>query len=95
MISIRALCAAVALGLATATALAEPVDINSADADTLARELHGVGPSKAAAIVEYREQHGPFSSIDALGAISGIGPRTLELNRDRISIGAVSGEGRE
>lgn len=62
------------------------VDINQADADTLARELDGVGAAKAVAIVEYRETHGPFRSLEALVEVKGIGQRILEINRDRISL---------
>jgi competence protein ComEA len=44
-----------------AAALAGPVNVNSADATTLARELDGIGPAKAQAIVEYRQQNGRFA----------------------------------
>ena len=65
-------------------ALAGPVDINSADAATIAAELQGVGMVKAEAIVEYREAHGPFRSADDLVLVKGIATRTIELNRDDI-----------
>ena len=65
-------------------ALAGPVDINTADAETISRSLQGVGLSKARAIVEYREKHGPFKSPDDLSLVKGIGDRTVELNRDNI-----------
>ena len=42
----------------------EQIDLNSADAETLARSLSGVGLSKAQAIVRYREQYGPFASLE-------------------------------
>ena len=45
---------------------AGPVNVNKADAETIARELQGVGPSKARAIVEYRETNGPFESVNDL-----------------------------
>lgn len=67
---------------------AGPVNINSADAETLAAELTGVGPEKAAAIVAYREANGPFKSAKDLGAVKGIGEKTLENNRDNIVIAA-------
>ena len=41
-------------------AIAGPVDVNTADAKTLARELQGIGMAKAEAIVSYREKNGPF-----------------------------------
>ncbi len=65
---------------------AGPVDINTADADTIAAELKGVGPTKAKAIVEYREKHGPFKSPDDLSLVKGIGDRTVELNLANIRV---------
>ena len=62
----------------------EQIDINSADAETLARSLSGVGLSKAQAIVRYREQYGPFASLEELTEVKGIGPAILERNRDRL-----------
>lgn len=57
------------------------VNINTADAATLARELVGVGESRAAAIVAYRNQNGPFRSVEELTLVKGIGPRVIEQNR--------------
>lgn len=62
----------------------EQVNINEADAETLADVLQGVGQSRARAIVEYREQNGPFDSLDELSEVKGVGESTIELNRDRI-----------
>ena len=67
-------------------ALAGPVNINTADAETISRSLQGVGLSKARAIVEYREKHGPFKSPDDLSLVKGIGDRTVELNRASILV---------
>ena len=67
-------------------ALAAPVNVNTADAETLSEALQGVGPSKARAIVEYRQKHGPFRSPDDLSLVKGIGERTVELNRDNILV---------
>ena len=67
-------------------ALAGPVDINTADAETLSAELDGVGLSKARAIVEYREKYGPFKNAEDLSLVKGIGERTVELNRDNIKV---------
>lgn len=82
--------------LATAvavSALASPVwaqsaevNINTAAAEVLAEHLSGVGMAKAYRIVEYREAHGPFESIDELSEVSGIGDATVERNRERILI---------
>lgn len=63
-----------------------PVDLNSADAQTLARELNGIGEAKARAIVEYREAKGPFTSVDELLEVKGIGAATLEKNRERLRV---------
>ena len=63
-----------------------PVNINSADASTLARELDGIGPAKAQAIVEYRQKNGPFRTPEDLLKVQGIGERVLEQNRGNIRI---------
>ncbi|MCH7822558.1 MAG: helix-hairpin-helix domain-containing protein [Proteobacteria bacterium] len=67
-------------------AFAGPVDINTADAATMSAELKGVGLTKANAIVEYRQKHGPFKSPDDLSLVKGIGERTVEINRANIRI---------
>jgi competence protein ComEA len=67
-------------------ALAGPVDVNTADAETISAELRGIGLSRAAAIVEYRKQNGPFRSVDDLLEVKGIGERTLEINENNIVI---------
>ncbi len=69
---------------------ADKVNINTADAATLDRVLVGVGPSKAAAIVEYRKANGPFKSAEELAMVKGIGLKTVELNRDRIELRAAA-----
>jgi competence protein ComEA len=71
-------------------AFAGPVNINTADAETISRELEGVGLTKARAIVEYREKHGPFKSPDDLSLVKGIGERTVDLNRANIRIEQLS-----
>jgi competence protein ComEA len=67
-------------------ALAEPVNVNTADAETISESLQGVGLSKARAIVEYRQKHGPFKTADDLSLVKGIGERTVELNRGNILV---------
>ncbi len=67
-------------------ALAGPVDLNSADAPTLARELDGIGLSRAQAIVEYRERNGKFRSVDEMLNVKGIGPQVLEKNKGNLQV---------
>lgn len=67
----------------------EVVDINTADAAELARVLHGVGRSKAEAIVAHREKFGPFTNVDELRYVKGIGDATVERNRARMTVGAA------
>jgi competence protein ComEA len=67
-------------------AFAGQVNVNTADAETIASELNGVGLSKAKAIVEYRTKHGPFRSVDDLSLVKGIGERTVDKNRSDIQV---------
>lgn len=62
------------------------ININNADAATLQRELSGVGKVKAEAIVAYRDEHGPFASVDELLEVKGIGAVILEKNREKLSV---------
>jgi competence protein ComEA len=62
------------------------ININEADAETLARELTGVGPAKARAIVDYRERQGAFVTVDELLEVKGIGVSILERIRDRVAV---------
>nr|WP_314876123.1 helix-hairpin-helix domain-containing protein [uncultured Pseudomonas sp.] len=86
---------------APATAVSEPVsnvspvmaqssagkiDLNKADELTLQSELVGIGQAKARSIVAYREANGPFSNVDELLEIKGIGAKLLERNRDRLMV---------
>lgn len=59
-------------------AYAVSVDINTADAETIADALNGVGIVTATSIVDYRTQYGPFESTEALMDVKGIGEKTLE-----------------
>jgi competence protein ComEA len=67
-------------------AWAGPVDINKADAATIAKELKGIGISRAHAIVAYREKNGAFKSADELRKVKGIGAKVLEQNRANIQV---------
>jgi competence protein ComEA len=75
-----------ALALASNIVFAGAVNINTADAKTLARELVGVGPAKAEAIVKYRAEKGPFKSPDELKKVEGIGAATYEHNKASIKV---------
>lgn len=79
--------AALVLSLLSFPAFAAQVDINSADARTLAAQLDGVGIKTAEEIVAYRQKNGPFKSADDLLRVKGFGKKTLEKNRHRITIG--------
>jgi len=72
--------------LPAGAALAGPVNLNSADAATLAKELDGIGPAKAQAIVEYRQKNGPFRTAEDLLKVDGIGDKVLEQNRANIRL---------
>ena len=76
-------------------ALAGPVDINSADAATIAKELQGIGLSKAQAIVAYREKNGSFKHAEELRKIKGIGAKTLERNRANIRMESATADARK
>ncbi|HEU4626609.1 MAG TPA: helix-hairpin-helix domain-containing protein [Steroidobacteraceae bacterium] len=75
----------VSVGLPCA-AWAGPVDINTADATTLARELNGVGPARAQAIVAYRNEHGPFKSVDDLRLVKNMPQKVIDNNRELLRV---------
>ena len=81
----QSLCAlALCLAMALPAFAATPVNVNKADAQTIATSLDGIGLSKAQAIVAWRDAHGPFKSVDDLGNVKGVGAKTLERNREAI-----------
>jgi competence protein ComEA len=61
------------------------IAVNRASKEEL-MELPGIGESKASAIIEYREQHGPFRTAEDLLEVKGIGPTMLENIRNQISL---------
>lgn len=61
------------------------VNINTANAAEL-ESLPGIGPKTAEAIIAYREEHGPFATVEAITEVKGIGPATLEKMRALITI---------
>jgi competence protein ComEA len=64
------------LSFLLAAAVSAAVNLNTASREQL-QTLKGIGPSKAQAIIDYREQHGPFRSVDELVKVRGIGEKTL------------------
>ena len=75
--------------LAFAVEPAAPIDVNTASAEALADAIHGVGLKRAQAIVQYREQHGAFASVDQLAQVRGVSANIVERNRDRLTAGAT------
>ena len=66
---------------------ADLVDINTADATTLATAIKGVGEKRAQAIVAYREANGPFKSVDDLTLVQGVGEKILDASRTSLTVG--------
>ena len=64
------------------------IDVNRADLGELDL-LPGIGPAMGQRIIEYRTVHGPFTTIESLQRVSGIGPRTLEKLRPLVTLGEV------
>ena len=79
---------ALALFLALPALASTPVNVNTADAVTIAKSLDGVGPAKARAIVAYRKAHGHFRRVEDLAKVKGIGKSTVEHNRKDIRLGS-------
>ena len=75
-----------ALILLIGQAFAGTVNVNTADSGELST-LPGIGESKAAAIIQYRTEHGPFKTITDLDAVPGIGPSTLANLTPLVSFG--------
>ena len=73
-----------AIMLAGGLAFAGPVNVNTADASTIAKELDGIGMARAQAIVDWRRQNGAFASLADLQKVKGVGARILEMNRANI-----------
>jgi len=76
-----AICLAISLAWA-----GEMVNINTASAKQL-QHVHGFGAKTAELIVDYRNEHGPFKSIEELTKVKGVGKKTLEKVKGEITIG--------
>lgn len=62
------------------------VSINTASAEDLARVMNGVGLKKAQAIVSYREEYGPFKTVDDLRQVPGMGSSLVERNLSHLTL---------
>ena len=62
------------------------INLNTANAETLRRELAGIGVAKAQAIIAHRDANGAFSSVDEMLEVNGIGKTLLDRNLDKLTI---------
>jgi competence protein ComEA len=67
----------------------QPLDVNTADQATI-DSLPGVGPQEAAAIVAYRDQNGPYGSVEDLKQVPGVSSRSVDNVRGEITVGSES-----
>ncbi len=74
------------LALCSFNVFATPVNVNTADAATIAESLNGVGLKKAEAIVADRVKNGLFKSVDDLARVNGIGEKTVQKNKADILV---------
>jgi len=79
----------VLLAVFSFSAFAAPVNINKADAKTIAESLNGIGIKKAEEIVKYRKKHGAFKKHKDLMNVKGIGEKTLKKNKSDIQFSKV------
>ena len=81
------LVAAVALAFSSVLWAEDPgkININTASVEEIAK-LEKIGPNYAERIVQYRKEHGPFEKPEDLMKVKGIGPKTFELNKKKISV---------
>ena len=63
----------------------EPIHLNNATAEQL-QTLPGVGPALSERIVSYREEHGPFQTVDQLAEVKGIGAAKLAKLKEQLTI---------
>ena len=91
--SLRAATMLVAFLFATNSVAEAQVNVNTADAETIAKTLNGVGLAKAQAIVEFREANGRFNDAGELTRVKGIGEATVRRNEGRIVVSEGDGGG--
>ena len=85
VVPLRAAPGAPAASGGAGTAAEVPVDLNTATPEQL-DELDGIGPGMAGAILEYREEHGGFGSVEELGQVPGIGEKRLAALREKVRV---------
>jgi competence protein ComEA len=78
--------------LLVSTAVAAAVNLNTATKDDLVA-LPGIGPAKAQAILDYRNQHGPFRSVDEVRKVKGIGEKLFTQIKPELTLGAQKAAG--
>lgn len=61
-----------------------PVNINTADAATIADSLKGIGKKRAETVVEYRTKNGPFKTVQDLKNVKGLSQRVIDMNNGKI-----------
>lgn len=81
----RTVALAAVLSVPVSALAAEAIDLNQASAEELV-QLDGIGPVYAERIVEYRDENGPFDSVDQLTDVNGIGPKTLDAIRKQLEV---------
>ena len=77
---------AISLMVVSFSVFAVPVNINTADTELIADSLTGIGMKTAQKIVDYREKHGAFKSVEELLNVSGIGEKKLAKIREDIKL---------
>ena len=87
LVALAIVAAAAAPAALAATADAAKININTAAVDELVT-LPGIGKAYAQRIVDYREKNGPFKKVEELINVRGIGEKTFEKIRDRLTVGA-------
>ncbi len=81
----RTVALAAVLSVPVTASAAETIDLNQASAEELV-QLDGIGPVYAERIVDYRDENGPFDSVDQLTDVNGIGPKTLDSIREQLDV---------
>ncbi len=89
MDTLKTVILAAMLSLSLSLSAAQAVNINTASKAEL-MSVRGIGEKRAEAIIAYRDQNGPFKSVDDLESVQGVGPAILKDNRDSLTVGEVA-----